>query len=62
MGGRKYAFNDYFEGFGRVTAVGRIFCEKTEEVLSNLKVEFTWFRGYMWTSKSTDTSPSARTT
>jgi len=50
MGGRKYAFNDYFKGLDKVEAVRRIFGEKTGQVLSNLKVEFTWFRSYMWTS------------
>ena len=29
-------------------AVRRIFGEKTEEVLSILRVEFTWLGGYMW--------------
>ena len=49
-GGRKRAFNDYFKGFDKVEAVRKIFGEKTEEVLANLKVEFTWFRSYMWVS------------
>jgi hypothetical protein len=39
-------FLDCFEGFENVEAVRGIFGEKTEEVLRNLKVEFTWF-GYM---------------
>lgn len=38
---------DYFKGFERVEAVKRIFGEKTEEALSNLKVEFSGTRGYM---------------
>lgn len=50
MGWRKYAFNDYFKGLDKVEAVRKIFGEKTGQVLSNLKVEFTWFRSYMWTS------------
>jgi hypothetical protein len=45
-----YAFNDYFRGFEKVEAVRRIFGEKTEEVLANLRIEFTWFRSYMWVS------------
>jgi hypothetical protein len=41
---------DYFKGFENVDAVRRIFGEKTEEVLSNLKVEFGGMRGYMGVS------------
>jgi hypothetical protein len=29
MGGRKYAFNDYFKGLDKVEAIRRIFGEKT---------------------------------
>jgi hypothetical protein len=47
-----HAFNDYFKGFDKVEAVRRIFGEKTEKVLANLKVEFTWFRSYMWVSSA----------
>jgi len=43
-----YLFTDYFRGFEKVGAVRRIFGERTEEVLHNLKVEFTWVGGYMW--------------
>lgn len=43
-----YSFADYFKGFEKVDAVKQIFGEKTEEVLRNLKVEFTWIGGYMW--------------
>ena len=43
-------FTDYFEGFEKVDAVRQIFGEGTEEVLSNLKVEFTGRRGYMGVS------------
>ncbi len=39
-------FLDYFSGFEKSQAVRGIFGEKTDEVLKNLKVEFTWF-GYM---------------
>ena len=42
-----YSFNDYFKGFEKVDAVRRIFGEKTEEVLRNLRVEFTPLAGYM---------------
>lgn len=39
-------FVDYFKGFEKSQAVRRIFGDKTDEVLKNLKIEFTWF-GYM---------------
>jgi hypothetical protein len=40
-------FADYFRGLEKVEAVRQIFGEKTDAVLRNLKVEFTWMRGYM---------------
>jgi hypothetical protein len=46
--GQTYEFADYFKGFENVEAVKRIFGEKTKEVLSNLKVKFTWLGGYMF--------------
>jgi len=46
--GSGYPFTDYFKGFEEVEAVKRIFGEKTEEVLRNLRVEFTSIGGYMW--------------
>ena len=45
-------FIDYFKGFENVEAVRRIFGEKTEEVLHNLRVEFTWIDEYMWVDDS----------
>lgn len=45
-----HRFIDYFKGFEKVDAVKRIFGEKTEEVLNNLKVEFGGMRGYMGVS------------
>ncbi|MGQ9552165.1 MAG: hypothetical protein ACUVUE_07045 [Candidatus Bathycorpusculaceae bacterium] len=42
-----YPFTDYFKGFEKVEAVRKIFGEKTEEVLSNLRVEFAGMKGYM---------------
>jgi hypothetical protein len=48
VGRQPYAFTDYFKGMEKVEAVKRIFGDKTEEVLRNLKVEFTWIGGYMW--------------
>lgn len=47
---KTHAFTDYFEGFEKVEAVRRIFGEKTEEVLRNLKVEFFGRKGYMGVS------------
>jgi len=46
--GTAYPFLDYFKGFQKVDAVRRIFGNRTEEVLSKLKVRFTWVGGYMW--------------
>lgn len=42
-----YRFMDYFRGMENVAAVKQIFGDKTEEVLRNLEIEFTWFGGYM---------------
>ena len=47
LGTPSYPFLDYFKGFEGIEVVKRIFGEKTEEVLGNLKVEFTSFGGYM---------------
>jgi hypothetical protein len=43
-----YLFTDYFKGLEKSKAVRNIFGRKTEEVLRNLRVEFTWVRSYMW--------------
>ncbi len=40
-------FSDYFRGFDKVEAVRRIFGDRTQQVLRDLKVEFTWAGGYM---------------
>jgi len=45
-----YPFTDYFKGFEKVEAVKRIFGEKTNEVLRNLRIEFSSRRGYMGVS------------
>lgn len=45
-----HPFTDFFKGFDRVEAVKRIFGERTEEVLRDLKVEFAGMRGYMGVS------------
>lgn len=42
-----YSFTDYFKGFEKVEVVRRIFGEKTDEVLRNLRVEFSSLVGYM---------------
>jgi hypothetical protein len=47
-----YPFTDYFKGFEKVEVVRRMFGEKTEDVLRNLKVGFTWIGGYMWVNGS----------
>jgi hypothetical protein len=46
-----YLFTNYFEGFEKVEAVRRIFGEKTDKVLSDLRVEFVGRRGYMGVSE-----------
>ncbi len=48
IGNSKGIFLEYFKGFDRVPAVQGIFGEKTTEVLSHLKVEFSWLSGYMY--------------
>jgi len=53
INGPTYPFTDYFKGLEKAGAVRNIFGKKTEEVLRNLRVEFTWVRSYMWVS-STD--------
>ena len=45
-------FTDYFKNFEKLEAVRGIFGEKTEEVLRNLKIDFTWFGGYMFVDSS----------
>ena len=45
-----HPFMDYFRGFEKVEAVRRIFGEKTEDVLTNLRVEFAGMRAYMGVS------------
>ena len=53
FGSSTQPFLDYFKGFDKVEAVKGIFGDKTEEILRKLKVEFTWFGGYMFVD-STD--------
>ena len=50
FGASTHPFTEYFKGFEKVAVVKQLFGEKTEEVLGNLKVEFTSLWGYMWIS------------
>ena len=43
-----FIFLDYFKNFEKVEAVKKIFGEQTIDVLCNLKVDLTWFGGYMY--------------
>lgn len=45
-------FKDYFKGFEKVEAVRRIFGQRTDEALANLRVEFAGRRGYMGVSET----------
>jgi hypothetical protein len=48
IGNTSGMFLEYFKDFDKVKAVQGIFGEKTTEVLSHLKVEFSWLSGYMY--------------
>lgn len=48
LGSSTRSFADYFKDFDRVEAVREIFGDKTETVLQGLRVDFSWFGGYMW--------------
>lgn len=48
VGSTNGRFLDYFKGFDNVEAVRGIFGDKTTEVLSSLRVEFSWLNGYMY--------------
>ncbi len=48
-----YLFTDYFQDFEKLKVVKGIFGEKAAVVLSNLKVDLTWFSGYMYVDSST---------
>jgi hypothetical protein len=47
-GASSRVFTDYFKDFEKVEAVQGIFGERTTDVLRNLKVDLTWFGGYMF--------------
>jgi len=46
-----YPFTDYFRGFEKNCAVRRLFGERTDKVLQNLKIDFTFLGGYMGVSE-----------
>ena len=46
-------FTECFKDFEKAEAVRGIFGEKTAEVLRNLKVDLTWFSGYMYVDSAT---------
>jgi hypothetical protein len=48
FGASTRVFAEYFKGFEKVPAVRGIFGDKTEEVLRSLKVDISWFGGYMF--------------
>jgi hypothetical protein len=48
VGSSSRVFTDYFKDFEKVAAVQGIFGERTAEVLRSLKVDLTWFGGYMF--------------
>jgi len=52
IGLSSHHFNDYFKGMEKVIAVQEIFGSKTEEVLRNLMIDFTFFGGYMFVNNS----------
>jgi hypothetical protein len=52
IGNTSGLFLEYFKGFDKVEAVKNIFGEKTTEVLSHLRVEFSWLMGYMYVDGS----------
>jgi hypothetical protein len=45
-------FTDCFKNFDTLEAVRGIFGEKASDVLQNLKVDLTWFSGYMYVDSS----------
>jgi len=52
IGASTHVFTDYFRDFEKLEAVWGIFGERTEEVLRSLKVDLTWFGGYMFVDSS----------
>lgn len=52
MSASSFLFTDYFKGFEKVEVVKRIFGDRTEEILHNLRIEFSPFGGYMGVNNS----------
>lgn len=52
FGASTRTFANYFKGFEEVAAVRGFFGDKTDEVLRNLKVDITWFGGYMFVNSA----------
>jgi hypothetical protein len=52
IGFSTYRFADYFKGMEKVGAVRGIFGERTDEILKNLRVEFTFVGGYMFVNNA----------
>jgi hypothetical protein len=52
FGASTRTFADCFKDFDKVAAVRGIFGEKTEQVLRSLKVELSWFGGYMFVNSA----------
>ena len=48
LGFSTYVFIDYFKDFEKLEVVKKIFGTKTKKILSNLKIDLTCFRGYMY--------------
>lgn len=48
LGISTFIFSDYFKGFEKLDVVKEIFGKKTKQVLNNLKIDLTWFGGYMY--------------
>lgn len=46
--GTKYPILDFFPNLDKVEAVRRVFGSRTDEILRNLKIEFTGIGRYMW--------------
>lgn len=52
LGSPSKCFLETFKNFDKVEAVRGIFGDKTTQVLSSLRVEFTWIGGYMYVDGS----------
>ena len=47
-----HPFTDYFSGFEKNDVIRQLFGDRTEEVLSGLKIHFSWVGGYMGVNPS----------